>query len=737
MVGAQILNIPDPNFKAKLLAADTNNTIAHAIGGGYMRVDFNNDGEIQLSEATFIDSLNVNNANIADLTGILSFNNLKGLQCANNQLTALNLNNLTGLKKLFCGSNNLGSLDLSGLGNLEFVSAYTCNLNSINLSGLTGLKLLEVGDNQITSLNLNSIVNLEELRCGTNQLTSLDLSPLTTLKRLACWENQLTSLDLNGLTLLESLDCFSNQLTTLDLNQHTSLQRLDCGNNNLSSIFIKNGAQGYFRFGDNLNLRFICADEFEIAGIQFEINNDPNLINCVVNSYCTTTPGGNYNTISGDLTFDENGDGCDSNDLKLQNVRVNVSDGINSSAIFTNNSGVYKTYAQVGNFQLTPIIENPPFFNITPTTANISFGNSNNNISSQNFCISPNGLHTDVAVIISPIITARPGFDAVYELVYRNKGNKTEEISVNLAYNESLLDVISSTVTPTQSNVGEMSWVIPNVKPFQSGSISITFKVNSPMDTPAVNIGDTLSFTASSSTSEVDEMPVDNTFMYQQTVVGSFDPNDKTCLEGNIVSPENIGKYLHYSINFENTGTAAAEKIVVKDIIDTTKFDLSTLQILSISHPATTKITGNTVELMFDNINLAPAAHGNIVFKIKTKNNLTVGSTVSNKAEIYFDYNFPIETNTATSIFQTLSNVDFDTDLSVRVFPNPAKNKIDISANESIKSIQLFDEQGREMSTNLVNEIKSTLDISSYSKGIYFLKIQTNKGIKTEKIIKE
>ena len=108
---AQILNIPDPNFKAKLLAADTNNTIAHAIGGGYMRVDFNNDGEIQLSEATFIDSLNVNNANIADLTGILSFNNLKGLQCANNQLTALNLNSLTGLKKLFCGSNNLGSLD--------------------------------------------------------------------------------------------------------------------------------------------------------------------------------------------------------------------------------------------------------------------------------------------------------------------------------------------------------------------------------------------------------------------------------------------------------------------------------------------------------------------------------------------------------------------------------------------------------------------------------------------------
>jgi hypothetical protein len=140
---------------------------------------------------------------------------------------------------------------------------------------------------------------------------------------------------------------------------------------------------------------------------------------------------------------------------------------------------------------------------------------------------------------------------------------------------------------------------------------------------------------------------------------------------------------------------------------------------------------------MFDNINLEPAAHGNIVFKIKTKNNLTVGSSVSNKAEIYFDYNFPIETNTATSTFQTLSNIGFDTDSSVRVFPNPTMNRINISASELIKTIQLFDGQGRLMITSLLNDLKSTFDVSSYSKGIYFLKIQTNQGIKTEKIIKE
>jgi transcriptional regulator with GAF, ATPase, and Fis domain len=39
-----------------------------------------------------------------------------------------------------------------------------------------------------------------------------------------------------------------------------------------------------------------------------------------------------------------------------------------------------------------------------------------------------------------------------------------------------------------------------------------------------------------------------------QTVVNSLDPNDKICLEGNKITPEMVGKYVHYSIHFENSG---------------------------------------------------------------------------------------------------------------------------------------------------------------------------------------
>jgi hypothetical protein len=140
---------------------------------------------------------------------------------------------------------------------------------------------------------------------------------------------------------------------------------------------------------------------------------------------------------------------------------------------------------------------------------------------------------------------------------------------------------------------------------------------------------------------------------------------------------------------------------------------------------------------MFENINLAPGERGNVVFKIKTKSILSIGSSVSNKADIYFDYNFPIETNTATSTFQLLSTTAFEQDISVRVYPNPASNEVFVSANSSIKSIQLFDVHGRIISTSLINDTKSKLNITAYSKGVYFLKVMTNTGSKVEKIIKE
>jgi hypothetical protein len=89
------------------------------------------------------------------------------------------------------------------------------------------------------------------------------------------------------------------------------------------------------------------------------------------------------------------------------------------------------------------------------------------------------------------------------------------------------------------------------------------------------------------------------------------------------------------------------------------------------------------------------------------------------------------------------SNLPFNSNLKVsdftnekiKIHPNPTNSIININADFNIKSIEVYDVQGRVLETVLGNT--KTLDISSKQNGIYFLKITTEKGSKIEKIVKE
>ena len=193
---------------------------------------------------------------------------------------------------------------------------------------------------------------------------------------------------------------------------------------------------------------------------------------------------------------------------------------------------------------------------------------------------------------------------------------------------------------------------------------------------------------------------------------------------------------MHYAINFENTGNYPAENVVVKTIVDTTKFDVNSLQLLNTSNPVDARITGNVVEFIFENIQLGgPGGHGHILLKIKSKSTLVAGDAVAKNANIYFDYNAPVDTGMVTTVFQSLSNTVFEKDDSINVSPNPTSGTININSNFNIKKVELYDVQGRVLETQ-IGETK-TIDISEKANGIYFLKITSEKGSKVEKVIKE
>lgn len=673
---------------------------------------------------------------------------LEYLDCRYNALTAINVSSLSNLNYLDCGVNQLTSVNLSGLNNLVSFNAYNNVMTAIDLTNLPSLVFVNIYFNQLTTLDLTGSTSISNLNCSYNQLTSINMTGLQSLDALYCQSNQLTLLNFEGLTALYAVFCDNNLLTSLDFGTATNMQILGCSNNNLSSINLKNGnsiidTNSAYSWSQNPILTFVCADEAKLVAINQILSQNTNVNNgnVVFNSYCSFVPGGFYNTITGQIKFDANSNGCESSDLAKQFIKVNINGGSNPGSTFTDANGNYNFYTPAGSFELTPVVENPSWFSFSPASATVPFASVNDN-STQNFCISPNGIHQDVEVVIQPIDSAQPGTNVTYRIVYRNKGNQVISGSLNLNYNDIFLDFTSSTMAPSSQSPGFLNWNYTDLLPFENRSFIVTLFVNAVTATPPVNIGTILNFSASIDPIVTDENQTDNQFTYNQTVVGSYVPNAITCIQGDLVSVVEIGNYLHYVVNFENTGTYLAENVVVRTDIDITKFDISTLQLLSSSDNCYARITGNIVEFIFEAIELEArtgnppvGGHGDVLFKIKTNDNLVTNDIVIQSAGIYFDYNFPLPTNNAETVFATLSNSGFNLDASIATFPNPTSSKINIDANSNIKSTELYDVQGRILQTVLGNQ--RVLDISDKTNGIYFLRITTEKGSKVEKIIKE
>jgi hypothetical protein len=728
-----------------------------------------------------LQTLNLGNAPL--LTTVSAMNNLissvsnigpnvTSINLASNQLVTIDASNHPALAFLSLLDNPLINVNVSGCTNLQNIGVTTINSNiqnlniancplitsfgitgsnfqSINVQGCTGLTFLSIACDitadtcNVASLDLSGLSNLQTLHARNLNLGAINLTGCSALNGVLLDDNNLTSVDLVDCVNMTSIDLQKNQLTTADLSHLSSLVTANLeGNASLVTVYAKNGRAESLLFDFfNSSLVFVCQDEETVTTTQAEL--DSNLLTAVCNSYCAFTPGGDYNTITGNTTFDDDNDGCDPADLPQTNVRIDFTDGITNSATFSNFSGQYTMYAGAGNFALMPTIENAAVFTISPATAVIPFANDDNNTVTQHFCISANGIAEDAEVVIAPIVPARPGFDAWYSITIKNKGNQTLSGNYFFVYNDDLMDFVIATQPVSEQSTGQLTWSYDNLLPFESRSVYVNLNINSPVETPAVNLDDILTFWGYVDPTETDINPDDNEFEFNQTVVGSYDPNDITCIEGDVAPPSEIGEYLHYVVNFENTGTAPAENVVVRLAIDPNKYNIDTLQLLNTSHLCRATLTGNIAEFIFEGIQLGTEStppvggHGNVLFKIKSNDVLNEGDSVTSMAKIYFDYNAPIDTNDAETVFQLLGNPGHPIDQSVTVYPNPASTTLYIRSSFDIESVALYDVQGRILENNMTHGENVAVDVSGKPNGIYFVKVTTVKGIKVEKIIKE
>jgi uncharacterized repeat protein (TIGR01451 family) len=444
---------------------------------------------------------------------------------------------------------------------------------------------------------------------------------------------------------------------------------------------------------------------------------------------------GQFNTITGNIRFDATGNGCDASDVAASAIKVNIMDGDDPGFTFTDENGNYTIFS-VGS--AVTIMPESIYFTASPASQTFNF-TGYQNTSLQDFCLTSQSPENDLEITVIPLNLARPGFNAFYKVIYKNVGNTTLSGTVDFAYSDEVIDIVTSAPVASSVSTGTLQWLFTNLQPFQSGEIMVTANINTPMETPPVNDGDILPFTAVINTDATDETIENNTFELNQGVVNSLDPNDKTCLEGDNIDETKVGEYVTYLIRFENTGTANAVNIIVKDVIDISKFDINTIEPVDASHPYRFRLTsGNVAEFIFEGINLSFSQVNNqndgyVSFRIKTKATLEIGDIFENEADIYFDYNFPIITNVAyTEVTENLS-VDKVTNDNVIFYPNPVKDKLFLTIEQGM--VQVFDVSGRIVMTTQLQS--GSINLNSLVKGAYYIKITNDEKSLNLKILKE
>jgi hypothetical protein len=259
VVSGPYTQVPDPNFEQKLidLGYDPCGVV---------------DGQVPTNLINGVTSLNIQNINISDFTGIEDFLALQNLtiRYAQLQTNGIDLSNNLQLKSLTITDSYLTNLDLSQNISLESLDLYAGsgfqdnNIPILDLSNNVNLVDVHCGYSGIQSLILPNSNSLTDLYCYNNYINSLNLASVPNLQILNAENNYLISLGTTVHNSLSTLNLKNNKFTGLNLKDFNALQSIDCSNNLLECLSLKNGINNQFtsvKTNNNFNLLCIEVDD--------------------------------------------------------------------------------------------------------------------------------------------------------------------------------------------------------------------------------------------------------------------------------------------------------------------------------------------------------------------------------------------------------------------------------------------------------------------------------------------
>lgn len=474
----------------------------------------------------------------------------------------------------------------------------------------------------------------------------------------------------------------------------------------------------------------------------YNINND---ITGFVNDPCL------YGDVSGQVYIDYNSN-ClfDGTDAPLQSISVSGNANLaspssypNASASgYTDGGGLYNMAVQQ-TFMTNYSVQIPSIYQfIFPSTSCSPAMYSDSTLPQNNFdfslqCTS----NIDVQCYANSAGVVRPNQPFYMHPYVSNTGCLSASGMLKLVLDSRVNYNAGLSSNPATTISGDtLIWNYTNLTNLSGGGYWNSFFAGVHL-TPnlTVNIGDTLCFRVMTNVPTNDVDATNNDYTICLPVVNSYDPNIKE------VSPKGLGvngnipvatDFLTYTVHFQNTGNAVAYNVSIIDTLDS-DIAINSLQILGNSHNVSPEwIAPGVVKFNFYNINLSdstsnePASHGSIRFSVKLNQALPVGTQIKNKAEIYFDFNTAIVTNTTINTLVSSVGVDelTNSSASIKVYPNPFNDYttfiIQSDKSNEIYSFEMFDVLGKSVKT--MKDISSKefqISRNGLQDGVYFYKI--------------
>lgn len=340
----------------------------------------------------------------------------------------------------------------------------------------------------------------------------------------------------------------------------------------------------------------------------------------------------------------------------------------------------------------------------------------------------------DVSVSLAPLRQANPGFNTCYSVIAKNWAFTPNSGAIKCEFSDPLI-YLSATPAPISLSGNDMTFQTQTLGFLEEERIKICFVIppNGGL------IGDTITAKATITSDKNNDWDLTNNVdRITQEIRGPYDPN---IIE---VYPAGIGANgdiplasldLDYTIHFQNVGNDTARQVIITNIIDP-NLNLTSLEMQSASHEYKMEYVAesNMMKWIFPRINLVDSltneeeSVGFLKYNIELQPDLPKGTQIKNDANIFFDFNDPIMTNTVVNTLAGVtSNVeepDLETDCDLKFMERENDVLIKNLSGENSR-LTLFDISGRlvlQKKTAANQEI--IVPTNSLSNGTYFLVVK-------------